>query len=61
MQFVFYCINSPPYGLFLVTQSCPTLCDPMDCSPSGSSYNKRLFVDEKVASQLLTDLEEFSD
>ena len=21
----------------LVTQSCPTLCDPMDCSPSGSS------------------------
>ena len=20
-----------------VTQSCPTLCDPMDCSPSGSS------------------------
>ena len=22
---------------WLVTQSCPTLCDPMDCSPSGSS------------------------
>ena len=22
--------------LCLVTQSCPTLCDPMDCSPSGS-------------------------
>ena len=21
----------------LVAQSCPTLCDPMDCSPSGSS------------------------
>ena len=21
----------------LVTQSCPTLCDPMDCSPPGSS------------------------
>ena len=21
----------------LVTQSCPTLCDPMDCNPSGSS------------------------
>ena len=21
----------------LVTQSCPTLCDPVDCSPSGSS------------------------
>ena len=24
-------------GLCLVAQSCPTLCDPMDCSPSGSS------------------------
>ena len=23
--------------LSLVTQSCPTLCDPMDCSPPGSS------------------------
>ena len=23
--------------LVLVTQSCPTLCDPMDCSPPGSS------------------------
>ena len=23
--------------LCLVTQSCPTLCDPMDCSPLGSS------------------------
>ena len=23
----------------LVTQSCPTLCDPMDCSPSGSSVH----------------------
>ena len=21
----------------LVTQLCPTLCDPMDCSPPGSS------------------------
>ena len=25
--------------LCLVTQSCPTLCDPMDCSPSGSSVH----------------------
>ena len=24
-------------GEVLVTQSCPTLCDPMDCSPPGSS------------------------
>ena len=23
--------------MFLVTQSCPTPCDPMDCSPPGSS------------------------
>ena len=23
----------------LVTQSCPTVCDPMDCSPSGSSVH----------------------
>ena len=29
----------PSYMLssFLVTQLCPTLCNPMDCSPSGSS------------------------
>ena len=25
--------------LELVSQSCPTLCDPMDCSPSGSSVH----------------------
>ena len=23
----------------LITKSCPTLCDPMDCSPSGSSVH----------------------
>ena len=23
----------------LVSQSCPTLCDPMDCNPSGSSVH----------------------
>ena len=23
--------------LCLISQSCPTLCDPMDCSPPGSS------------------------
>ena len=29
------------FGCFccLVTQSCPTLCDPMDCSPPGSSVH----------------------
>ena len=25
--------------LYLVTQSCPTLCNPMDCSPPGSSVH----------------------
>ena len=26
--------------LYLVTQSCPALCDPMDCSPPGSSVHR---------------------
>ena len=26
----------------LVIQSCPILCDPMDCSPSGSSVHRIL-------------------
>ena len=26
-------------AVFLVAQSCPTLCDPMDCSPPGSSVH----------------------
>ena len=25
-----------------VTQACPTLCDPMDCSPPGSSHHEIL-------------------
>ena len=25
--------------MYLVAQSCPTLCDPMDCSPPGSSVH----------------------
>ena len=28
--------------MWLVTQSCPTLCDPMDCSPPGSSVHRIL-------------------
>ena len=28
--------------LCLVTQSCPTFCDPMDCSPLGSSVHRIL-------------------
>ena len=26
-------------AVVLVTQSCPTLCDPMDCGPPGSSFH----------------------
>ena len=40
------------------TQSCPTLCDPMDCSPSGSSVygivQARQLVKVKVAQACLT-------
>ena len=28
-----------PHVLCLVTQSCPTLCNPMDCTPPGSSVH----------------------
>ena len=28
-----------PVCVCLVAQSCPTLCDPMDCSPPGSSVH----------------------
>ena len=37
------CSKSPPLGLFIMCtcaqalQSCPTLCDPMDCTLPGSS------------------------
>ena len=27
-----FCINSDDYCCFLINQSCPTLCNPMDCS-----------------------------
>ena len=30
------------YVCVLVAQSCPTLCDPMDCSPPGSSVHEIL-------------------
>ena len=29
--------DSPPWRMCAVTQSCPTLCNPMNCSPPGSS------------------------
>ena len=32
---LFICIYT--YVCLLLSQSCPTLCDPMDCSPPGSS------------------------
>ena len=37
MQFV--CVTKDPKNKVLITQSCPTLCDPMDCSPPGSSVH----------------------
>ena len=33
---VYHCLR---YSYVLVTQSCPTLCYPMDCSPPGSSVH----------------------
>ena len=33
-SYMFYCV----YMLYVVAQSCPTLCDPMDCSPPGSVH-----------------------
>ena len=31
--------TGPPQDTCLVAQSCPTLCDPMDCSPPGTSVH----------------------
>ena len=31
--------SSQLHPCWLVTQSCPTVCDPMDCSPPGSSVH----------------------
>ena len=33
---------APTTVLVLVTESCPTLCDPMDCIPPGSSNHRIL-------------------
>ena len=35
----FFCPPQPEYGCVLVTQSCPTLCNPLDCSSTGSSIH----------------------
>ena len=43
----FFCLDYPTHlfhfekvqWLFVCVQSCPTLCEPMDCSPPGSSVN----------------------
>ena len=41
--YMFYTYWTYPFGLCLVacsvTQLCPTVCDPMDCSPPGSSVH----------------------
>ena len=36
-----------------VAQSCPTLCDPMDCSPSGSSVLQGIFATQGLNPGLL--------
>ena len=33
-----------PQQMFVLSQSCPTLCNPLDCSPSGSSVHETLQV-----------------
>ena len=33
------CLLAPVCVYVLVTQSCPSLCDPMDCSPTGFSVH----------------------
>ena len=42
-------------NVVLVTQSCPVLCDPVDCSPPGSSVHGILQAEtlEWVASSFL--------
>ena len=32
-------LRKPEYSMCLVTQSCLTLCNPMDCSPPGTSVH----------------------
>ena len=48
-----------------VAQSCPTVCDPMDCSPLGSSVHgilqaRILHFDEVVVSDFSSDVEHCS-
>ena len=38
--YVFWIIILHQLDVLLVAQSCPTLCDPMDCSPPGSSVHR---------------------
>ena len=40
------------FHLFLVTKSCSTLCDPVDCSPPGSSVHG-ISQDTEVSCQFL--------
>ena len=43
LTYTMQCIGYPACASS-VTQSCPTLCDPMDCSPPGSSVHGTLQV-----------------
>ena len=46
-----YILNMAIHMCVLVTQSCLTLCDPMDCNPPGSSVHE--FSKQEYWSQLL--------
>ena len=45
----------------LVTQSCPTLCDPMDCSPQGSTVYETVLITVFVIKEDPTLLRNFSN
>ena len=36
------CVSNEMCAVCLVAQSCPILCDPLDCSPPGSSVHEIL-------------------
>ena len=39
VEFLSYAVPQGPAVLCLVAQACPTLCNPMDCSPPGPSVH----------------------
>ena len=65
-----YLIYMQGAALCLVAQSCPTLCNPMDCSPPGSSvhgnspgrvHHEKCWMSYKLESRLLGEIPPTSD